>query len=64
MAQVVENRVQLGCGSLILIALIVLFFSNHRGDRDHLSRVTERLDRIERRLDAIEKKIDTFIVKS
>lgn len=62
MAQVVENRVQLGCGSLILIAVIVLFFSN-RGDRDNHGHLADRLDRIERRLDAIEKKIDTFIVK-
>jgi hypothetical protein len=49
------QRVSLGCGTLILIALIVLIFSNAGGDhRADLAPVLQRLDKIEQKLDRIE----------
>ena len=47
-----DNRVQLGCGTLIIIALIVMFFS---GGRD--------VDRLERSIDELEVKIDRLEMK-
>lgn len=54
MAQQTDQKVSLGCGTLILIAIIVLIFGN-RGSNDELDR---RLDRIESQLDKIEKKME------
>ena len=42
-----DQKVSLGCGTLIIIALIVLFFSN-AGKNDDL----------EKKIDAMDKKID------
>jgi hypothetical protein len=49
-----DNKVQLGCGTLIVIALIVMIFSGGR-DVDKLSR---QLDDMSRQLDRLEKKVD------
>ncbi len=48
-------RVQLGCGTLILIALIVIIFSGRDGRR--LSREVESLHQ---KIDRLEKKIDAL----
>ena len=50
------QRVSLGCGTLILIALIVLIFSN-AGRNDNLKPVLERLDKIERQLDDVQREL-------
>ena len=52
--------VGLGCGSLILIALIVWFFSSGSTEevREDLQRVNWRLEKLEQQLDRIEKKLD------
>lgn len=42
--------VQLGCGTLILIAIIVAIFSQG-GHRDELRKIQHRLDRIEKLLE-------------
>lgn len=47
-------KVQLGCGTLILIALIVIIFSD-RGDEKKLARAVEELSA---KIDRLEKKID------
>lgn len=50
-----QEKVQLGCGTLILIALIVIIFSgnNQRGIRE----MNAKLDAIGRRLEAIEQRL-------
>lgn len=57
--QSMDNKVQLGCGTLIIIALIVMFFSGGSGS----SRLRAQLSDVERKLDAIEKKIDDLSEK-
>jgi hypothetical protein len=53
------QEVSLGCGTLILIAIIVMIFSNaNRGDRTDLSPVLQKLDAIEKRLDRLEKRLE------
>ena len=49
-----DNKVQLGCGTLIIIALIVMFFS---GGRD-VDKVQRQLDAMSKQLDRLEKKVD------
>ena len=51
-----DNKVQLGCGTLIVIALIVIIFSGGR-DVDKLRR---QLDDMSRQLDRMEKKVDAL----
>ena len=52
------NNVQLGCGTLIIIALIVLFFSGGR-DVDNLQKSVDELhikvDRLEMKIDALSR---------
>ena len=48
------NRVQLGCGTLIIIALIVMVFSGGSDAR----MVREQLEDMNRKLDRLEKKVD------
>lgn len=53
------QEVSLGCGTLILIALIVIIFGNvNRSDRTDLSPVLQKLGAIEQRLDRLEKRLD------
>ena len=49
-----DNTVSLGCGTLIIIALIVLFFS---GGRD-VDKLQKSLDQLESKIDRLEMKID------
>ena len=49
-----ENKVQLGFGSLIIIGLIVMFFS---GGRDS-EQLRNRVDALNQKIDRLEQKID------
>ena len=51
-----DNKVQLGCGTLIIIALIVIIFS---GGRD-VDKVRRQLDDMSKQLDRLEKKVDAL----
>jgi hypothetical protein len=52
------QEVSLGCGTLILIALIVIFFGNaNRSEKTNLSPVLQKLDAIEKQLDRLEKRL-------
>lgn len=56
-----DSKVQLGCGTLIVIALIVMFFSGGR-DSDELRRSVDELnakvDRLEKKIDELSEKAD------
>jgi outer membrane murein-binding lipoprotein Lpp len=56
-----ENQVQLGCGTLILIAIIVMIFSGG-GDIDKLQTSIDELqtkvDRLEQKIDALSQRAD------
>jgi hypothetical protein len=52
--QLMDNKVQLGCGTLIIIAIIVIVFSGG----DDSKRLRSQLDDVERKIDGLEKKID------
>ncbi len=57
--QPTRDGVQLGCGTLIIIALIVMFFSGGRDTnalRTKLEDVSQKLDRLEKKLDAISER--------
>ena len=54
MSDVPDQKVSLGCGTLIIIALIVLFFSN-AGKNDELER---KVDAMSKKLDRIEKLLE------
>ena len=51
-----DNKVQLGCGTLIIIAIIVMIFS---GGRD-VDKVQSQLTEMSRQLDRMEKKVDAL----
>ena len=53
-----RGGVSLGLGTLIVIAVIVMFFSN-RSVRNGLTPIREELDAIEKRLDRIEQRLGT-----
>lgn len=50
------QEVSLGCGSLILIAIIVMIFSS-RNEKATLEPVLKKLDAIEKRLDAMDRRM-------
>ena len=50
MSDTPNPHVQLGCGTLILIAIIVALFSN-MGTKEELKEIRKQLDRIESKLD-------------
>jgi hypothetical protein len=55
-----DNKVQLGCGTLIIIAIIVALFSGGRGNRDlrrQLEEVNQKLDRLEQKLDDVSRRL-------
>jgi outer membrane murein-binding lipoprotein Lpp len=49
-----DNKVQLGCGTLIIIALIVMLFSGGSDSR----KLRRQLDDVNQKLDRLEKKVD------
>lgn len=54
-----DNKVQLGCGTLIIIAIIVMLFSGGNDSR----KLSRQLDDVNRKLDRLEKKVDELSVK-
>lgn len=50
------QEASIGCGSLILIAIIVSIFSS-RNDKAALEPVLKKLDAIEKRLDTIDRRL-------
>ena len=64
MVQVIEQKVQLGCGTLILIALIVILFSNSgRHEQADLGPVLQKLDTIDRKIDQLERHVQDLKAK-
>jgi len=54
--------VGLGCGSLLLIALIVLMFSN-RGDTQAIRSLSEDIQAVQEKVDAIEESVNTLAAR-
>lgn len=51
-----DQKVQLGCGTLIIIAIIVMIFSggsNERKLRKEIRELHEKVDRLEQKIDAL-----------
>ena len=50
-----ENKVQLGCGTLMIIALIVMIFSGamHRGHLQDRVDANQKIDRLETKIDKL-----------
>lgn len=55
MAGTQQDKVQLGCGTLILIALIVMIFSD--SNRREIRELNTKLDAIGKKLEAIEQRL-------
>jgi outer membrane murein-binding lipoprotein Lpp len=56
----IDNKVQLGCGTLIIIAIIVMVFSGgseSKKMRSQVEDVNRKLDRIEKKLDEVSQKL-------
>jgi hypothetical protein len=54
MSDVLDQKVSLGCGTLIVIGLIVLFLGNANDTKD----VERKLDAMDKKLDRIEKLLE------
>jgi phosphate uptake regulator len=54
-----DNKVQLGCGTLIIIAIIVMLFSGGNDSR----KLQRQLEELDRKVDRLEKKIDELSLK-
>ncbi|MDZ4779421.1 MAG: hypothetical protein SGJ19_04125 [Planctomycetia bacterium] len=55
-----NSQVSLGCGTLIIIALIVMFFSGGRDTKDmrtQLEAMNQKLDRLEKKIDDLAGKV-------
>lgn len=58
--QPTSNGVQLGCGTLIIIALIVVIFSGGQDAkvlRTQLDDVSRKIDRLEKKIDALSERL-------
>jgi hypothetical protein len=56
-----DNKVSLGCGTLIVIALIVVFFSGGRESkrvRKDVQELQESVARLETKIDQLSRKLD------
>ncbi|MGJ8726144.1 MAG: hypothetical protein ACSHYB_16430 [Roseibacillus sp.] len=53
----VTPKVGLGCGTLIIIALIVLVFSNAGNEEEEFKELSQKLDSIESSLKSLEKDV-------
>jgi hypothetical protein len=56
----IHHTLQLGCGTLIIIALIVIFFSGGRDTSELRRRVedmNQKIDRLDGKLDALSKRL-------
>ncbi|HUO83730.1 MAG TPA: hypothetical protein VM534_01325 [Thermoanaerobaculia bacterium] len=60
-----SNKVQLGCGTLILIALIVLIFSGGPSDdvEDEVRELQEEIEQLQEQVDRLEQKIDRLVAE-
>jgi Sec-independent protein translocase protein TatA len=59
-------KVQLGCGTLILIAIIVILFSGDRSDRklrNEIRQLRETVERLEKKIDALQPPAPTTTAK-
>ena len=54
-----NHKAQLGCGTLIVIAIIVMLFSGGNDSR----KLRNQLDEVEQKIDRLEKKIDELSQK-
>lgn len=55
-----DNKVQLGCGTLIIIAIIVAMFSGGRESRElqeSVDALNTKVERLEQKIDELSKKI-------
>ena len=52
-----NNKVQLGCWTLVIIAVIVMIFSGDRNS-DELQELDRKVDRLERKIDELSRKLD------
>jgi outer membrane murein-binding lipoprotein Lpp len=60
MAEQNNNSVQLGCGTLIVIAIIVAIFSGDRGNdkvQSELRELNQKVDRLELKIDTLNKQL-------
>ena len=56
-----DNRVQLGCGTLIIIALIVMIFSGGQSSdtlRHSVEDLSQKVERLEKKIDMLVRKAD------
>ena len=54
--QPTDNKVQLGCGTLIIIAIIVMLFSGGNDSkklRGQLNELNQKIDRLEKKVDEL-----------
>jgi cell division protein FtsL len=55
-----DNKVQLGCGTLIVIAIIVMMFSGGRDSsrlRSEIQQLNQKIDRLETKIDSLSKNV-------
>lgn len=55
-----NNKVQLGCGTLIVIGIIVMIFSGDRGSsqlRAEIQPLNQKIDRLESKIDSLSKQL-------
>lgn len=56
-----ETKAQLGCGTLIIIAIIVMIFSGGRDSsrlRDDVEQLNEKIDRLESKIDELSMRLE------
>ena len=56
-----RNGVQLGCGTLLIIAIIVMFFSGGSDTKEmkaRLNDMAQKIDRLEQKIDALTEKLN------
>ncbi len=60
MAEQNNNSVQLGCGTLIVIAIIVMIFSGGRNEKEvkkELRELNQKMERLEKKIDALNQQL-------
>ena len=56
----IDNKVQLGCGTLIVIAIIVMLFSGGNDSkklRGQLNEMNQKIDRLEKKIDELSQRL-------
>jgi outer membrane murein-binding lipoprotein Lpp len=62
-----ETKAQLGCGTLIIIAIIVMIFSGGRDSsrlKDDVRQLNRKIDRLESKIDDLTKRLEQNSVPS